>query len=337
MPALPVNKDILAKGKACSTCKARKVRCDAIKPACTACRRSARFRGDDPELVRCCYFEGAKRCSTGGGASKSAPAKRARTARDQDVSYSVNATVNEAPAAPASTLPDQCTAPTVVDALPVPPAPLALPVLPLSLPQALPLPPPPPAFGAFSLPAPIAVKPHTLPDFLSSPTQHTPSKVPYPPAKLKVAAPPPPLADDDLAAFLDDLLAPTSSLPLSYAQPRAPYQADVFSPSSPSSLSSFSFSDASATSSSSSSTSSSVGSPFSLCEDFDLAFGVSASSFSTAPAIPSPPPLFLPTAPASYAHHSAASAAFFDYHARHEALLPTSHDGDQTLALPLWQ
>ncbi|GAA5960695.1 hypothetical protein JCM3765_007294 [Sporobolomyces pararoseus] len=46
---------ILPKGSSCSTCKARKVKCDAIKPACTACKRSARHRHEDPELVRCCY------------------------------------------------------------------------------------------------------------------------------------------------------------------------------------------------------------------------------------------------------------------------------------------
>lgn len=49
------HKHILPKGSSCATCKARKVKCDAIKPACTACKRSARHRHEDPELVRCCY------------------------------------------------------------------------------------------------------------------------------------------------------------------------------------------------------------------------------------------------------------------------------------------
>ncbi|KPV74958.1 uncharacterized protein RHOBADRAFT_53876 [Rhodotorula graminis WP1] len=49
----------LSKGAACVTCKLRKVRCDAVKPACTACRRSARWRGDD--AVGCCYVEATPR------------------------------------------------------------------------------------------------------------------------------------------------------------------------------------------------------------------------------------------------------------------------------------
>ncbi|GAA5831397.1 hypothetical protein JCM3766R1_001733 [Sporobolomyces carnicolor] len=50
------SKHILPKGSSCATCKARKVKCDAIKPACTACKRSARHRHEDPEAVTCCYL-----------------------------------------------------------------------------------------------------------------------------------------------------------------------------------------------------------------------------------------------------------------------------------------
>ncbi|GAA6058414.1 hypothetical protein JCM3770_000456 [Rhodotorula araucariae] len=51
----------LSKGAACVTCKQRKVRCDALKPGCTACRRSARWRGEDPDQVQCCYVERTSR------------------------------------------------------------------------------------------------------------------------------------------------------------------------------------------------------------------------------------------------------------------------------------
>ncbi|GAA5910625.1 hypothetical protein JCM8208_007452 [Rhodotorula glutinis] len=49
----------LSKGAACVTCKLRKVRCDAVKPSCSACRRSARWRGDD--APGCCYVEATPR------------------------------------------------------------------------------------------------------------------------------------------------------------------------------------------------------------------------------------------------------------------------------------
>ncbi|GAA5866124.1 hypothetical protein JCM1840_005080 [Sporobolomyces johnsonii] len=62
-------KHILSKGAACATCKARKVRCDAIKPACTACRRSARFKGLNPDEVVCSYFDGRK-CRVGSKGDK---------------------------------------------------------------------------------------------------------------------------------------------------------------------------------------------------------------------------------------------------------------------------
>ncbi|KAK4050901.1 hypothetical protein OIO90_004877 [Microbotryomycetes sp. JL221] len=43
----------LQKGLACSTCKARKVKCDAVHPVCGACVRSSRFEGREP--VDCVY------------------------------------------------------------------------------------------------------------------------------------------------------------------------------------------------------------------------------------------------------------------------------------------
>ncbi|ORY75657.1 hypothetical protein BCR35DRAFT_306164 [Leucosporidium creatinivorum] len=55
-PALP-------KGLACSECKRRKVRCDAVKPACGSCRRTARFEGRDETEVVCEYLPGRK-CGT---------------------------------------------------------------------------------------------------------------------------------------------------------------------------------------------------------------------------------------------------------------------------------
>ncbi|GAA5899886.1 hypothetical protein JCM5296_006206 [Sporobolomyces johnsonii] len=45
----------LPKGQSCSTCRQRKVRCDAGKPACRACLRTARFEGRDLSTVVCQY------------------------------------------------------------------------------------------------------------------------------------------------------------------------------------------------------------------------------------------------------------------------------------------
>ncbi|GAA5927212.1 hypothetical protein JCM1841_004249 [Sporobolomyces salmonicolor] len=45
----------LPKGQSCSTCRQRKVRCDAGKPACRACLRTARFEGRDFNTVVCQY------------------------------------------------------------------------------------------------------------------------------------------------------------------------------------------------------------------------------------------------------------------------------------------
>ncbi|GAA5999097.1 hypothetical protein JCM5350_005470 [Sporobolomyces pararoseus] len=45
----------LAKGKSCLTCRQRKVRCTAERPACQACLRTARFEGRDLSTVQCAY------------------------------------------------------------------------------------------------------------------------------------------------------------------------------------------------------------------------------------------------------------------------------------------
>ncbi|EGG05727.1 uncharacterized protein MELLADRAFT_87777 [Melampsora larici-populina 98AG31] len=45
----------LQRNQACSTCRSRKVRCDAARPACGACCRSAAAHGEDPSIVLCQY------------------------------------------------------------------------------------------------------------------------------------------------------------------------------------------------------------------------------------------------------------------------------------------
>ncbi|BGP40010.1 hypothetical protein JCM10450v2_003990 [Rhodotorula kratochvilovae] len=50
-----VQRDPLPKGQSCTTCRQRKVRCDAGRPACRACLRTARFEGRDLTTVVCCY------------------------------------------------------------------------------------------------------------------------------------------------------------------------------------------------------------------------------------------------------------------------------------------
>ncbi|EFP88211.2 uncharacterized protein PGTG_14295 [Puccinia graminis f. sp. tritici CRL 75-36-700-3] len=45
----------LQRNQACSTCRSRKVRCDAQKPACGACKRSAAAHGEDPTIIICQY------------------------------------------------------------------------------------------------------------------------------------------------------------------------------------------------------------------------------------------------------------------------------------------
>ncbi|GAA6029061.1 hypothetical protein JCM8097_001574 [Rhodosporidiobolus ruineniae] len=75
-------KSILQKGNACSTCKARKVRCDAVKPRCGSCTRSARFRGINPDSITCDYLPPPLKRSSSTTPSKRAAAKRRRAATD---------------------------------------------------------------------------------------------------------------------------------------------------------------------------------------------------------------------------------------------------------------
>ncbi|GAA5993679.1 hypothetical protein JCM10908_002291 [Rhodotorula pacifica] len=79
---MPSAKAILAKGAACASCKVRKVKCSATRPSCDACRRSARFRGDDPAAVVCSYFEG-RRCSANGPLGPGS--KRVRRAKHSSI------------------------------------------------------------------------------------------------------------------------------------------------------------------------------------------------------------------------------------------------------------
>ncbi|GAA5899315.1 hypothetical protein JCM6882_009310 [Rhodosporidiobolus microsporus] len=57
----------LAKGLACTVCRARKVRCSGEKPACRACLRTARFEGRDLSQVVCSYEGRAANLGAGGG------------------------------------------------------------------------------------------------------------------------------------------------------------------------------------------------------------------------------------------------------------------------------
>lgn len=45
----------LSRNQACRTCRSRKVRCDAQKPGCGACRKTATVQGRDPDQVVCEY------------------------------------------------------------------------------------------------------------------------------------------------------------------------------------------------------------------------------------------------------------------------------------------
>ncbi|GAA6058589.1 hypothetical protein JCM10212_007028 [Sporobolomyces blumeae] len=56
----------LAKGQSCITCRVRKVRCSADRPACAACLRTAKFEGRDLATVKCEYDQGRRE----GGARK---------------------------------------------------------------------------------------------------------------------------------------------------------------------------------------------------------------------------------------------------------------------------
>ncbi|GAA5872799.1 hypothetical protein JCM8547_005706 [Rhodosporidiobolus lusitaniae] len=298
---------ILAKGQSCSSCKARKVRCDAVRPACTACRRSAKFRGDDPDAV-CCSYSSEKRCATT-AAGKSVGAKRAKTARtSRKGSVEVKQVdVVDVVEQIQQLLPTQPALPT----LPFPPSST------FASTSTFPLPEPPlsdaPAY--LDLPAPVAVAPAAYPAFLPPPS--LPFDFDFPVVSSNFAA---------FSTFDSTAPAPPPQpYPSTFALPPYTASPETFTLSSPSSYSSFSFSDSSFSASSSSS---GTGSPFSLCEDLDLAF---ASSSCTSSSRSSPPPLFLP--PQQPEPYPAAAAAYpFS-----TAFLPGSHDADETLALPLFR
>lgn len=65
----------LSRNEACRTCRRRKVKCDAKKPGCSACCRSANAQGKDPMAVVCEYDDEAP--ATGSAASS----------RDRDTSF----------------------------------------------------------------------------------------------------------------------------------------------------------------------------------------------------------------------------------------------------------
>ncbi|BGO89902.1 hypothetical protein NBRC10512_003741 [Rhodotorula toruloides] len=359
MTATPTSKHILQKGAACSTCKARKVRCNAAKPACDACRRSARFRGEDPELVVCSYTVG-RRCGAGKDKEKETP-KRSRStgrpARDVDV-----VVASPSAEAAASATPGRSEKWIEYASNPLPA--LQEPVPPLAIPQQFFLPSPASSSSAsfasastpassssssfpspvldaaptfeqrpqrFNLPAPIPVAPFssTLPAFLGLTS----------PSFGAASLPSKQAPEIDAATLLQQLDAAypfvIATSPESYAAPLP----DPHSPVSSASLSSFhSGEDASSTYSSVSS------SPFSLYDDLDFALALS-----NAPSYPPQPapfndyktlPLFSAPPQLTYdaQSHPAApllpSTAFFVDHSN--PFLPTAHDGDKTLALPLF-
>ncbi|ORY74547.1 hypothetical protein BCR35DRAFT_306688 [Leucosporidium creatinivorum] len=49
----------LERGKACLVCRSRKIKCDALKPTCSSCAKSARAHGEQP--IPCNYAEPEKR------------------------------------------------------------------------------------------------------------------------------------------------------------------------------------------------------------------------------------------------------------------------------------
>ncbi|GAA6057353.1 hypothetical protein JCM3770_005722 [Rhodotorula araucariae] len=50
----------LERGKACLTCRRRRVKCDGMRPVCGRCAKSARAHGEDPTSFVCVYDAGAK-------------------------------------------------------------------------------------------------------------------------------------------------------------------------------------------------------------------------------------------------------------------------------------
>lgn len=61
----------LARNSACLTCRTRKVRCDAGKPACGPCVKTALLHGEDPRAIQCDYDSALTKGPSGSSYSSS--------------------------------------------------------------------------------------------------------------------------------------------------------------------------------------------------------------------------------------------------------------------------
>ncbi|GAA5841944.1 hypothetical protein JCM9279_003165 [Rhodotorula babjevae] len=98
----------LVRGTACSTCKKRKLRCDAVRPVCGGCARSAKVHGDDPgALARCVYPEPRPRAAPLGKVQRATlEAEIAELKATVERLRSVNtSTASPHPSAPSSVFP----------------------------------------------------------------------------------------------------------------------------------------------------------------------------------------------------------------------------------------
>ncbi|GAA5902654.1 hypothetical protein JCM8208_007030 [Rhodotorula glutinis] len=340
----PSSKHILQKGAACSTCKARKVRCDAATPACTACRRSARFRGDDPSLVLCSY-SATRRCGPAPSSSPEAAARvkevKARTASPIQPVGPEAVSSERGPSSP------RCSEPSfpILSSAPahLPPAPSTsssfahastststLPLEVMASPSSSPAP------RRFVLPAPITSHEATVPPapfvveapyYAGASPQFAAVAAAAGSAPFFRAAPPatasyPYYGVDSMTSSKPPSLVSTSSSSWSSENPHGLV-------SSPSSIDSFTCADDLGTPSSGTSL---TGSPFSLCDDLDYALAAvthELPDFAAPPATPSfysPLDLYATAFGADVKHASTVDSVF----------LPSAHDGHATLSLPLF-
>ncbi|GAA5880412.1 hypothetical protein JCM3774_006440 [Rhodotorula dairenensis] len=233
-------KAILAKGAACASCKARKVKCSATRPSCDACRRSARFRGDDPAAVVCSYFEG-RRCSANGAIGRgSQRVRRAKHASIEDSDASSTAsTESGGSATPPSTAGSSLGGHVSRSSSPVEERQKRLRPAPTARSR-----PPPPPFEAYKIGSR-----HVGPDFSSPQPSAQSGWSSWTPFELAPAPAPPPLSSTapGLAAQFAVLSAP--SLPIdesplqtrTYEAKSAPYLAPATSDASPPDFSAASF------------------------------------------------------------------------------------------------
>lgn len=70
----------LSRNQACRTCRSRKVRCDAVKPGCGACRKTAGVQGRNPDDVVCEYDDEV----VGSTRKRKQPDTTARPSRNSD-------------------------------------------------------------------------------------------------------------------------------------------------------------------------------------------------------------------------------------------------------------